>query len=997
MPAFPLVTVLFSLLSFSARAQVVVFWQPGFPTIASQPLDRATLSSALHPDFLDLKALQSPGALDKCELLVLPYGSAVPTDGWSAIEAYLGKGGNLLILGGQPLRVPVTQAGARFIPGRPQDTYARALDFRHSYEVPVVQDAHFAWKQGYAFDAIPQVKAEKFFAVEGPLDGLGYMVEPSGLLVAAPIIVMDRKSGGRIVCLDFQPAAGFWESADGLPLIREAGGYARQGATHLSIELQYSVVRPNDFPEITLRLRQTHPVEGELLVELLSGESVLEQATLTIVKDENPALPPHFQKPLPAGFYSLRATFRQHGHFRAFYENGFWVAERSSLDTGPALGVKEDFLTRGGKPLLPVGTNYFTTEENGWDFSGPRNALVWERDFREMAAHGVTLVRSGVWMRSAKFLQPDTGEPDERFFRNLEAFLLCAQRYGIAVNFTFFAFAPDAPTRKNPYLDEDTVRVQSAYVLSVVRRFASVPWLCWDLINEPSFSNPQQIFKGNVPNGDPAEVNAWQRWLRDRYKTTAALADAWAVTPEQLGSFDNIPLPVAADLTFARHGNPRQVRAIDYNLFAQDMFRRWVDSMAAIIRQAGSRQLFDVGQDEGGVTNRLLNQFYGSGVSFTVNHTYWQDDALLWDSIAAKLPGIPNITGETGYQPVWAPDGAWRYDELTGLGLTERKWVLGFASGSSGVLQWDWAREVDFGMKRSDGSAKVWETMLGKVGDFAQQAVPYATELRKPEIAIVLPQSFQLSVYNGLAVEAQQNAVRALYHYARGEAYAVGEYQIASLGSPKLIILPSPFVLNEEAWQAITERVEAGATLLVSGPFAGDPHFHATARAEEAGLRYLDAPLTLRDYTFAWPGGEEGLAFAGNTTTVLSRAQLPDNQDWLEKPLGKGKILFAALPLELNQNPKAVGDVYRYAMRVANVAPTYTTGLEDPGILICPTRLGKATLYALTSESNKTAVEFRDVRSGVRVSGQLEKGRAALLLISEEGRLVASYNWGGKF
>jgi hypothetical protein len=215
------------------------------------------------------------------------------------------------------------------------------------------------------------------------------------------------------------------------------------------------------------------------------------------------------------------------------------------------------------------------------------------------------------------------------------------------------------------------------------------------------------------------------------------------VTPEQLGSFDTIPLPSVADLTYERYGNPRQVRAVDYNLFAQDMFSRWVQSMVAIIRRSGSKQLINVGQDEGGVTNRVLNQFYGlAGVSFTTNHTYWQDDALLWDSVVAKRPGMPNITGETGYQPVWARDGRWRYDEFTGLGLTERKWALGFAAGSSGAMQWDWAREVDFGMQRSDGSAKVWEPMMQRVGEFAQRAAPYATGFVKPDIAIVLPQSF---------------------------------------------------------------------------------------------------------------------------------------------------------------------------------------------------------------------------------------------------------------
>jgi hypothetical protein len=1018
------VTLLLPFLSSPLLSQTVVFWQPGFPTIASQPIDRATLSTALHelnPTFLDTKALQAPGALANTELLVLPYGSAVPTDDWKAIEAYLQGGGNLLVLGGQSLRVPVTQAESTFVQDRPQDTYSRALDLRHTYEVPVAHDAHFAWRPGYSFDAAPEVQAEKFFAVEGHLNGLGYMVDSSGLLVAAPVVVIDHASGGamagsRVVCLDFQPAAGYWESTDGMALIRQSADYAYQGSIYFSVETLFSVLRPNEPPQITVHLRRSQrgkpsssvqgSGQGEVQVELLSADKVLEVATLPAGGEETSDLPAPFHTPLPVGFYKVRATYRQQEHFREFYENGFWVADRASLNEGEALGVDGDFLTRGGNPFFPVGTNYFTTEENGWDFSGPRNAAVWEKDFAEMAAHGVTFVRTGVWMSNAKFIEAGTGEPDERFLRNLEAFLICAHHHGISVNFTFFAFSPasGAPSRssdaaalqKNPYLDGDALRAQEAYVRAVANRFASVPWLCWDLINEPSFSNPLQIFKGNIPNGDAAEISAWHEWLRERYKSLSTLGDAWAVTSEQLGGFDSIPLPSVADLTYERYGNPRQVRAVDYNLFAQDMFGRWVQSMAAVIRQSGSKQLINVGQDEGGVSNRVLNQFYGlAGVSFTTNHTYWQDDALLWDSVVAKRPGMPNITGETGYQPVWAPDGRWRYDEFTGLRLTERKWALGFAAGSSGAMQWDWAREVDFGMQRSDGSAKVWEPMMQRVGEFAQSAAPYATGFVKPDIAIVLPQSFQLSVSNALAIQAQQNAVRALYYYARGEAYVVGEYQIASLGSPKLIILPSSFALTDDAWQAIAARVKAGAILLATGPFDGDAHFHATGRQNHVGLAYVEAPLTLRNNLFQWAGGEEEFTFAGNKTTVLSRAQMPGDQDWVERPLGKGRILFAALPLELSENLKGVGDVYRYAMKAAKISPTYTTTLTDAGILICPTRLPKATLYVLTSESNRKRVSFHDVRSGKDFSGQIENGRAALLLISDEGKLITSYNWPG--
>jgi hypothetical protein len=1001
------------------HAKTVVFWQPGFPTVDSQPLDRATLEQAakgMDAQFADLKILNDPATLTGADLLILPYGSAVPADAWKAIEAYLHACGDLLILGGQPLRVPVAESGGNFAESPPQDTYSRVLNLRHTYEVPVRGEAHFAWKFGYNFGQTPAVRAQRFFAVEGRLDGLGYMVDASGTEVAAPVIVANQIfgafKGSRVVALDFDPARGYWQSPDGIALIRQCADYASQGATQFSIETLFAAIRPNESPVLTVHLRSLRrpepnaPVAGEVKVTLNSEQGVVDSATLPIADTASADVVAPFHKALDPGFYTVAAVLRESGQFRAFYQNGFWVEDAQAVNAGPVLGVKGDFLTLNGAPFFPVGTNYFTTERNGEDFSGPRNAWVWERDFRQMAEHGVSFVRTGVWMPNARFIEPSTGGVNERFLRNLEAYLLCAQRNGIAVNFTFFAFSPhsgpagradsDQPL-PNPYTDPSSVRAEQEYVRSVAERFKNVPWLSYDLINEPSFSNPRHIFRGNYPNGDGSEVAAWRQWLRKKYGgDLAALAGAWRVTPEQLSDFDAVPLPTPADLTAARYGNADEIRALDYNLFAQDMFIDWVRSMVDLIRSTGSKQLIDVGQDEGGVLDRLLNQFFaGAGVSFTTNHTYWQDDALLWDSVAAKRVGVPNITGETGYQPVWSPDGAWRYDEFTALGLVERKWALGFAAGSSGAMQWDWGRDVDFGMERSDGSAKVWENQLRDLGAFALEAAPLATSLELPETALVLPQSFQLSVGNAFAVEAQKSAVRALYGYARSQAYAVGEYQIDLLGKPKLILLPSPMGLTAEAWQAIKERVESGAVLLVTGPFDGDAHIHSTDRAQAIGIPYRTTALMLRDQLLRFPGGVEQLVFSGNTTTFLSRASLPDGADWLERPLGRGRILFSALPLELNDNLEAVGDVYRYALKLAGVAPVYTTTLTDPGILICPTRFPRATLYVITSESNQQRVNFTDARSGRQFAGTLPSGQAAILLVSADGRLLAAYNWSG--
>ncbi|HLI75752.1 MAG TPA: beta-galactosidase [Acidobacteriaceae bacterium] len=1021
--------VLLPALTLSAQrpdARTVVFEQAGFPAVASENLSHATLAAAFAgAEFADIEQLRSGAALKDAHLLVMPYGSAVPTAGWPAIRQFLHGGGNLLLIGGQPLRVPVDgDHDGSFTEQPAQDSYSRELGFLHTYPAPLpTQPLHFAWRDGYRF--LPQVKVQPttVYVEEGRLNGLGYLDASDGTHLAAPVIVSDHLGGGgqmngaRVVALPFTAANGFWSSEDGKTLLRTAAGYAFAGATGFNVELQYTALRPGEMPAVTLHLSGagTTLPEGKAQVELLQSGHIAESRTVDLGGMEA-STAVEFTRPLRPGVYTLRATWtpsasRQNipqNTPQEFAENGFVVEDLKDLETGPALGARGDFLTLGGAPFFPVGTNYFSTDANGWDFSGPRNGATWERDFADMERHGVSFVRTGVWMPSfSRFVEASTGEANERFLRNLEAVLSAAHRHNIVVNFTCFAFTPHGqdryrrssdtgsePPPPNPYLDETTVRQEQEYVVSVVRRFRKLPFLSYDLINEPSFSNPRNIFHGNIPNGDPAEVTAWHKWLRARYGTLAPLAEAWRVSPDELISFDSIPLPRASEITFDRYGAQAEVRAFDYNLFAQDMFSGWVRGMVETIRRNGSTQLINVGQDEGGVTNRLLNQFYATaGVSFTTNHTYWSDDALLWDSVAAKRPGLPNITGETGYQPAWNPDGSWRYDELTGTALEERKWALGFAAGSSGAVQWDWDREVDFGMQRSDGSAKVWEAMMRDLGSFAKAAAPQATGIRLPEVAIILPQSLQLSVYNSQALAAQQMAVRVLYQRNRVEAYAVGEFQTDTLGSPKLIIVPSAYGLNGKAWADIQARVRAGAVLLLSGPFAGDEHLHETGRAQALGLPAQLTELLLRENTLNLPGGGMPLLYEGLKTTMLDRDTLPDGKTWAELSLGEGKVLFSAFPLELNSNADAVAAAYEVALKAAGVQRTYTTTLKDAGILICPTRLPHATLYVLTSESPTQAVSFTDTRSGRTLTGTLEAGRAALLLLGEHGDVLASYHW----
>jgi hypothetical protein len=109
--------------------------------------------------------------------------------------------------------------------------------------------------------------------------------------------------------------------------------------------------------------------------------------------------------------------------------------------------------------------------------------------------------------------------------------------------------------------------------------------------------------------------------------------------------------------------------------------------------------------------------------------------------------------------------------------------------------------------------------------------------------------------------------------------------------------------------------------------------------------------------------------------------------------LGELALRAPTGPIELNDNFEVVGNVYRYALKVAGVKPVYTAAVNDPGILICPTQYPHATLYVITSESNERKLTFRDERNNKEFAAVIEPGHAALLLIGEDGAILASYNW----
>jgi hypothetical protein len=1003
----------------SGFSETFVFVEKGFPAIENGVISRASLERALaplRPRFIGLADLQKKNLLAEGDLLVLPSGSALPADAWESISRHLDHG-NLLVLGGRPFFVPVHRDGTGWRVDAAQNTYASYLGIAHSYTAPQSGPWSLQWDDDAPWFHDARLNARRVFVNAGHggrYRGLGFLVDGRGDRLAAPVAADDLVGRGlaprRRVYLSFDAEPAFWESEDGIELMRRAAIYASLGGIRLWLDLQLLAVdRGERLSGAVDVLRVGEP--AKLTLEVLAGSRIVASRTLFCgaALHEEIGLTPPLNDP---GLYTVRATVSIGDTLCERYTSGLFVRDPALLESGERLSAGRDYFRLDGKPYMMVGANYFSTDPytSGFFAGGSLggNAWVWERDFAEMERQGITIVRTGIWLNRAGYLDIVSGAADERLLRALEAYLCAAGRHHMQVVFTFFAFDPQTVLEKgpgqegdrlgpgsNPYVDPVAIEAEAAYVRTIASRFRHVPFLSYDLINEPSFSNPKRLWKGNSPNGDPAELAAWQRWLKGRYNTVEQLAQVWRTSTLELGAFDGVPLPEFADLEPARSGNPRLVRAVDYNLFAQEAFRQWADTMIQVIRATGARQAVTVGQDEGGVADRVLNQFWaGSRVDYTVNHSWWRDDALLWNSVAAKTPNKPNIIGETGPQPVWSMDGTWRWDDLQGMPLLERKLALGFANANAGVLHWDWTRSDTYGLLRRDGSQKQWMDVLRGIAAFARNAQAHATEALLPEIALVLPQSLQLSPFGNWGIAVQQNAVRALYHHARGAAFTTGEYQLSQMPDAKLIIVPAPWVLHQETWDLLMARVRGGATLLISGRIDADEHWASVPRrTSDWGVEYTSAALTSREVQVKWPEGSLRLSYAGDRTTYAERGVLAGGQTFFEFPFGKGRVLYCALPLELADQLAEIGRIYKYAMKRAGVRAAYETSCTDPGLLICPTQLPDATLYVLTSESlSDSPLTFRDRMSGKDFRVNLAPGRAGLLLIDREGRILASYN-----
>jgi hypothetical protein len=1018
-----LMSIFSSVVVFSADNSIVVFHESGFPAADSAPAPDSLLQALPGARFASVDELKN--RLNSANLLVLPYGSAFPETAWTEIQGFLQRGGNLLVLGGRPFsRAAYRDGGSwklrdysvRYMRPLMIDQYQETpgsdgLKFESNPDIPL-EVSQFAWKQG--FSPIIHLSAIDLYtrggsagSIDANLDALAWGTK-EGRRMSAPVIQIDHLrngfDGGRWIFVDAELSPDFYNSAVALDLFRKLADQALRGAEEFTVRPVMPLYLPGESVELEVRWKAAKETNASLTIKI-SAENAS--------SDHNPAPTPLpvtqplvYPAPKEKGLHIITAQLAVDGKVRATYRSAFWIRDMDYLRSGPKLSVNENYFQLDGNPLAVIGTTYMSSDVQRLYLDHP-NVYVWDRDLRQVHDAGLNMIRTGWWTGWDKFAD-ENGVPYERTLRTLEAYLMTARKYGLPVQFNFFAFLPEVLGGVNPYLDPEALRKQKTLVASVAERFYDVPFLAYDLINEPSFSKHLWTMR---PNGDWIETQKWNDWLNKHYSSREALAAAWNVPITAVQG--TVALPEDVDFTpRGMYNGHNSLKIYDYEMFAQESFAGWVRAMGDGIRDAGSHQLTTVGQDEGGFVDRLSPAFFSPYVDFTTNHSWWQNDSILWDSLVAKQPGKAMLIQETGLQRELNLDETSRRTPENEAALFERKVAMSFVQGS-GAIEWLWntnsymteGNETPIGALRADGTEKPEATVMRNFAKFAAALSPHLRNPQPGQVAVIASQAAQYSAIGDSQIEAQRKSVRVLAYSDRLTPYLIYENQIDKMGSPKLAILPSAQALSEDAWQQLLKYVDGGGNLLITGPVDRDEHWQKVDRAGKLLPQAHTVPLTYHNATVLPQDASpmpalqrlysSPLSFDLQAQGSLESLRIP-NGSFTEINHGKGRIFWAAEPVELAQGDQATADVYSYVAGRVGIQPQFELATPlSPGVVAYPITLEDSVLYVFVSDSAQDSnIDLRDKAMGVRITLNLHAEHAALALVGKkEKAVIAKYGF----
>ena len=996
----------------NTKIKIACFLAKDFPTVDAPVISESNLKEALSKydvEYLsDVNSFNQKVSATSYKLLILPCGSAFPLDAWQTIQNFLNSGGSLVYLGENPFHQPVMRKDSTWVLGIPQQTFARQLligpadkielnsnNFYRTAKTVALNE--FDLSQNYlpnpktVYEMTVRFTTQKDFKDEdgssGPREAvmrpLIHILNNDNLPIASPLVEIDRLQG------DNAGARWIFSTGDAKlspALIEKIVDRALEGSVEFNANPIFANLFDSEIPQIRINLfrpkqNEAAPVSINMNVKNSKGNIVFtaksELAGLSDFKTATISI--KTAKPLSAGFYSVEIE----AHDVTWHPNkittGFWIWDKELASRSPKITTSKDWLLKDGKAFPIIGTTYMASDVHRKFLIEP-NPFVWEKDFARMQSIGINFVRTGLWTAWSRIML-DRGAIDESFLRALDAYVMTAARHNIVVCFNFFAFTPPLNGGKNPYLDPRAIDWQKTFITLISKRYKNIGWVQYDLINEPSYSPPTDLWK-TAPIGDAYESYWWKFWLTKKFgDNPVAIQNKWRDSRS-----DVYAPPYESDLHYKIYKEDgSQRKGMDFNLFVQDVVKHWADTLNKLIKKT-SGALVTLGQDEGGTSNRPSQQFCFPSVDYTSIHTWWLNDDLLWDGVFAKVPEKPNLISETGMMRLEDIDGEpWRSPE-DALKLLDRKFALAFAARSAGVVEWAWNinpymnidNEAVIGFFRPDGTAKFEIQAIKKFADFFESAKSKLEDFESPEVAVMIPHS---KIFSGLKYGdlSTKRFVRTLADHFGVVPTLLSEYKLTDerLAKIKLLIVPSVEFLEDSAAVTIYKAALHGTKILFTGALEGNAYGELDSTITKLGLNNKSIPVSLFE-SVTTAQGQPTITFENQQSEFIRKCSA-------ETFYSVGNIMHEPLPLELARESEPLINLLKHALDLSGIKYQFSETPISTGIL-------QNENYALVICVNESSALVRRnfEISGYQLSLDIAAGESKLLLIDKKTGNVIS-------
>lgn len=850
--------------------------------------------------------------------------------------------------------------------------------------------------------------------------------DKEGHMLAAPIVQISYRQGGSLYFFAWdEKKKNILENTWAQELLEEICGVSGKGFLSYDAEMSYARYNPGE--KVCLHLEHI-AVSGRRKVNFLievskKGETgpVYRREILTGAERYRLALPV-----TDGGEYEVSICGSVEGVCLLKKKTGFYIMDTAQIQKemqGYArMQVKPessvDFCIREGKPVCMHGTTYFVTDVYQKCFMH-FNLAKCEEDLALLEKDGFNILRSGNWMLNVEFYGKD-GHICEQARRALQAYFYCAMKHGFTVQFTLGIITLNDWDRSqcavhNPHNMKKVLRLVTAFS----ELFGSYTNVMLDILNEPSYSFAGQ-WKTCRPSGDPYERKAWVKWLRQKYGTMKALRQAWGENAASLPDFASVDVPKERCYQgglYRTEEDREYAMAADFWLFAQESYNGWLQRLRDCIRHNAPDMVVMMGRDESLRVPEEQDMLLSGNLDMVCWHQWHSDAAIYVEYLLNRVKGHITCAQELGiYRVERMRGGKTLTDERVAQKL-ERKLMFGFGNWiiwqSFHNPEKEELSENMLGTYRSDRGETPAMPLIRQMIQAENKALPYMAKRQEEAFPIltIYATSSHYSIYNSQSVESLRNHIFLLNNCLRMQSDVIPEHLFCeknkeAIGRPALIMLPGVMRLTDSCIAALKAYMEQGGCVLVSGSINENEYFAKKDRLTEMGLVSDKDSYSVRNvmnfekidiggelYTADFRRGCNYGDAENYLTSGVSSAVYRDGVYRVRVALvGKGKMIYCPLPLELAEDREAALALYRIALKEAAVRQeVYETDPGKENIFVHAIVYQDCTSYTLINEGASEQIQIRDRRSDTLFHVTVPTGRSCRFWVGTDGSLKAEY------